>query len=393
MSEIRVVTTPQDEKLFLQVHVDRHIGNPDFSRPLDKDVNEVFDPNKNKTFRFGEAERWLLCDDAGKAIGRIAAFTNEKYTNKGDDVPVGGMGFFECVNDQGSANLLFDTAKNWLAKRGMEAMDGPINFGERDKWWGLLIDGYEAPLYGMNYNPPYYQELLETYGFQLFYNQICWTLPVVGVKNEQLQPKFYEAHDKFANNPDFEARHLKKGEAELFAKNFCTIYNKAWAKHEGGKEMETKQALKIYQAMKPIMDEHIAWFTYHKGEPIAMWMNIPDINQVMRHLNGKFGLFSKLKFAYLRWRGGINRMVSIIFGVVPEFQGSGIDYYMIVEAEKVIKKKGRYTDVEMLWQGDFNPKILAICENLGSVERRRMATFRYLFDRKKEYKRHPILNY
>lgn len=393
MPEIRVVTTHQEAKLFIQVHVDRHIGNPEFIRPLDKDIHEVFDPKQNKAFRFGEVERWLLMDDAGKAIGRIAAFTNSKYTNKGDDLPVGGMGFFECINDQKAANLLFDTAKNWLEERGMEAMDGPINFGERDKWWGLLIDGFEAPLYGMNYNPPYYKELFENYGFQLFYNQICWTLPVMGDQDEQLQPKFYEAHDKFADNPDFEAKHLKKGEGELFAKNFCAIYNKAWAKHEGGKEMETKQALKIYNALKAVMDPDLGWFTYYKGEPIAMWMNIPDINQVMRHLNGKFSLFHKLKFAYLRWRGGITRMVSILFGVVPEFQGSGIDYFMIVEAEKVIKAGGRYTDVEMLWQGDFNPKILAISKNLGCVERRRLVTYRYLFDREQEYKRHPILTY
>ena len=76
-------------------------------------------------------------NEEGKLIGRIAAFVNKKYKNKGDDVPVGGIGFFDCINDQEAADMLFDVAKHWLIQKGMEAMDGPINFGERDRWWGI----------------------------------------------------------------------------------------------------------------------------------------------------------------------------------------------------------------------------------------------------------------
>jgi hypothetical protein len=86
-------------------------------------------------------------------IGRIAAFVNKRYKNKGDDVPVGGMGFFDCINNQEAADMLLDVARHWLGQRGMEAMDGPINFGERDKWWGLLVEGFHEPLWSMNFNP------------------------------------------------------------------------------------------------------------------------------------------------------------------------------------------------------------------------------------------------
>ena len=79
------------------------------------------------------------------------------------------MGFFECINDQESADLLFDTAKTWLINRGMEAMDGPINFGETDKYWGLLVDGFTHPSYEISYNHCYYQELFENYGFRTYY--------------------------------------------------------------------------------------------------------------------------------------------------------------------------------------------------------------------------------
>ncbi len=122
------VTTPALAKDFLRVNVEINKNNPHYIIPLEKDVNEVFDPKKNKAFRFGEATRWILKDDSGELIGRIAAFTNKKYKNKGDDVPVGGCGFFDCINNQTAADMLFDVAKHWLLQRGMEAMDGPINF-------------------------------------------------------------------------------------------------------------------------------------------------------------------------------------------------------------------------------------------------------------------------
>ncbi|OPG94324.1 hypothetical protein B2I21_32060, partial [Chryseobacterium mucoviscidosis] len=87
---------------------------------------------------------------------KVAVFINETYQQK---QPTGGIGFFDCVNDQETANFIFDHCKSWLQERGMEAMDGPINFGERDKFWGLVIEGFIEPLYGMNYNFPYYKDL------------------------------------------------------------------------------------------------------------------------------------------------------------------------------------------------------------------------------------------
>ena len=143
--QLTEVTNKEAAKDFIRANVEINKNDPNYIRPLDKDVNDTFDPAKNKTFRFGEATRWILRSDDGNLIGRIAAFTNKKYKNKGDDVPVGGVGFFDCINDQAAADMLFDVAKHWLLQRGMEAMDGPINFGERDRWWGLVVRGAGPP--------------------------------------------------------------------------------------------------------------------------------------------------------------------------------------------------------------------------------------------------------
>jgi len=385
------VNSPVLELEFLKVHDAMNRDNTNWIKPLNKDVLEIFDKSKNKHLQQGEVVRWLLQNEKGEFLGRIAAFINRRYKNKGDKFPVGGVGFFDCIDDQAAADLLFDKAKQWLAEKGMKAMDGPINLGDRDKWWGLLVEGFHEPVYAMNYNPPYYQRLFEGYGFQEFYGQICWSLEVADAEN-QLSPKFYESHSKYFGNPDFKVKHIKKGKLSQFAKDLSTVYNKAWAKHEGNKEISPQHALKLLNSMKPILDEKLIWFAYYKDEPIVMWINLPDINQIIKHLNGKLGIWEKIKFFLLKTFGKNRNFVGIVFGVVPEFQGKGVDYYMIVEAEKVIKKTRAYKKLELYWQGDFNPKILNISKNLGGKESRRMITYRYLFDRDQKFERHPIIS-
>ena len=319
-------------------------------------------------------------------IGRIAAFANKKYKSKGDEQPTGGIGFFDCIDDQEAADTLFNTAKQWLIDKGFEAMDGPINFGERDKWWGLVVEGFKPPLYAMNYNLPYYQKLFETYGFQVFFNQLCYGRSV----KDPLPERFYTGHAKLVQDPGYSAGMVDKKNLDKAAQDFATVYNKAFAGHGGNKQMDLKVA-KSFATMKPVMDEKIVWFAYYKEEPVAMYINLPELNQIFKHLDGQFGLLQKLRFLYIKWRARNPLFTGIVFGVVPEYQGTGVDYFMIVEAAKVLQHQTHYTHTELQWMGDFNPKIINIAKNLEFEKTRRLATYRYLFDRTKEFKRHPIL--
>ncbi|MET0244442.1 MAG: hypothetical protein ABW174_13275 [Flavitalea sp.] len=384
LTEVKDTKSRQD---FLMVNVDINSASSEYIRPLDKDINTVFDPAQNKAFRHGECTRWVLYSDEGKRIGRVAAFLNKKYKTVGDQVVVGGMGFFDCINDQKAADLLFDVAKHWLLQRGAGAMDGPINFGERDRWWGLVVDGFISPMYCMNFNLPYYQQLYENYGFRLFFNQECFGMKV----QQRVQDKLYERHAVIAADPDFKAIHVRKNQLDKFAADFTTIYNKAWAGHGGMKQMQLPVVKKMFASMKPIMDEEIVWFTYYKDEPIAMWINLPDLNQWFGELNGKFGLLSKLKFLWVKATKKCTRFTGIAFGVVPEFQGKGVDSFMIIEGAKLIQPKAAYEDYEMQWIGDFNPRMTNIAKSLGTHITRRLITYRYNFDQTAEFHRHPIL--
>src|SRR5690606_30535133 len=123
--KIKEVNDKKTRKAFLELPLALYKNDPNFIRPLDNDVEFVFDSKRNKYFRHGECIRWILLDDNEKVIGRVAAFINRK-TAKTFEQPVGGLGFFECIENKEAAFLLFDTGKNWLLERGMEAMDGPI---------------------------------------------------------------------------------------------------------------------------------------------------------------------------------------------------------------------------------------------------------------------------
>lgn len=387
--QLIAVTTPAQAEEFIRINAAINKGNPEYIQPLDKDIREVFDEKKNKAFRFGAVKRWILKDAGGKSIGRIAAFTNKKYRNKGDEVPVGGVGFFDCINNQEAANLLFDTTKAWLQEQGVEAMDGPINFGERDRWWGLVVEGFQSPMYGMNYNPPYYQTLFEAYGFRPFFHQICFGMD----PKKPLSAKVWDRHKPFAANAAFTARHIDKSNMEKFAGDFATVYNAAWAGHGGLKELRKEQVVIMFNKMKPVMDERLVWFAYHHSTPIAIFTNLPDLNQWFKYLHGKFDLLHKLKFLWVKATKRCKKFSGLVFGVVPEWQGKGIDAYIVGETAKVVQSPAvPYTEYEMQWIGDFNPKMLNVAQSLGDAyQSRKLTTYRYLFDRQREFKRHPIL--
>lgn len=388
--QIAEVNNPQLAWDFLEVNAMMNAGNANYIRALNNEVNEVFDPAKNKNFKWGKAKRWVAFADNGEPIGRVAAFTNEKYINKGTEFKAGGIGFFDCINDQATANVLFDTAKEWLISEGMEAMDGPINFGDRDKWWGLMVEGFEqAPMYGMSYNPSYYKALFEGYGFKNYYNQYYYYMNV----DDPLPEKFPERYEKFNAKPGYAVKHIKLRNLEKYAGDFATVYNAAWAQHGEAKEITKEQVVKLFKKMKPIMDERVVWFAYYKEDPIAMFINIPDLNQYFKHFNGEFGLLQKLQLLWMKWRGTNKRLTGLAFGVVPKYQALGVDSYLIYAAGLQLQGKGWYLQYEMGWAGDWNPKMVNIYKSLGGKQSRQMVTFRYIFDEKYPFERHPEMDY
>lgn len=381
------VNSPALEKEFLEMAVRLYKNEKNWIRPLDKDIHGLFDPETNKLFKQGgKAKRWLVQDSKGNSIGRIAAFIHPKWKEK---QPTGGVGFFESIEDKDLAFLLFDTAKSWLEKEGIEAMDGPVNFGERDKWWGLLVHGFSPPNYNMPWNFPYYLKFFEDYGFRIYFKQYTYMRPVQG---GNFDAKMVERANRVLADPDFSFRYMKGKElSEKAPQYFMDVYNKAWAKHMG-KSLTIRETQLMFAKLKPIRDPRLLYFGFYKGEPVSFFINIPEINQIFKYVNGKLDLIGKLKFLWYKTFHPPNKMLGLVFGVVPEFQGKGVDSAMIMAYNEKFARHDSfpYKTIEMNWIGDFNPKMMRVCEQLNAEIYKTHHTYRYLFDRSKPFERHKI---
>lgn len=370
------VNSKKDKKDFIQIACSIYKNEKNWIRPLDKDINSVFDPKTNKAFRKGDVKRWILKNN-NETIGRIAAFYSSK--NDKEKLRVGGCGFFECIDDEEAAKMLFDTAKNWLEKNGYNSMDGPINFGERDKWWGCLVEGFDIdPNYLQNYGKVYYQKLFENYGFQLLFRQLTFLKKVRTPLSEKLSLKAERA----LRDPNYNFKTLEKRNIQKYIRDFTKIYNDAWSKYPGVSKLELSQAKLLFAQLKPILDEKILWFAYHNNDPVGFFISIPEMNQIFKHVNGKLDLFGKLKtFYHLKIKKSCKKMVGLVFGIVPKHQGKGVDGALIMASRETIQEKLAYEDLELNWIPDFNKSMIRVAEQvqvkLGKIHH----TYRYNFDR------------
>jgi len=382
-----VGVNPQYIKEFLELPVRLHKSVPQWIRPMNQDVEAVFDTKKNKKFRNGTAIRWILKDEQGKTIGRIAAFVDQKQK---EVQPTGGMGFFEVEQNPEAARLLLQSAQDWLKTQGMEAMDGPINFGDRDRWWGLLLDGYEfEPNYCMGWHPEYYKTYIEDFGFRLYYRQFTYFRDA----DTPLQESFKEKARRMMRDSSVSVRMIDLKQLPKFTDDFRTIYNAAWGKHSGVASMSEAQAKTIMKTLKPIIDTRLMFFAYHEDKPAAMFIMLPEMNQIFKHVpNGNFNWLGKLVFKYHQLRGSCRKMFGVVFGVIPEWQGKGMESVLILESSRVLQVPNRpYDYLEMNWIGEFNPKMMHICENLGATIRKTHGTYRKLFNPDAEWVPMPII--
>jgi hypothetical protein len=380
------VTDRKTKQLFLDTARIIYKNDKIWACPLDNDINAIFDPKINPYYKHGTAERWVLKDVDNRLIGRIAAFIDFNMANSYEQ-PTAGIGFFECIDDNLAASLLFNTAIEWLKDKGMEAMDGPINFGETDKFWGLLTSGFTHSSFDVPYNHPYYQGLFESFGFQAYYKMEGFHLDIT----KPLADRFLKIAEWVTRKPGYTFRHFTWKDQEKFTDDFAEVFNEAWASFK--KHFEPLQAdyiRTVLKKAKPILDEEFIWIAYFEGKPIAIYLMFPDLNQILKHLNGKLNLINMLKFVYFKKRKAMTRAKGLLMGVIPKFQNLGIESAFILLVRDVLKKKPHYTEVEFSWVADFNPKMRKIFLSVGSVPAKNYITYRYLFDRKKEFKRYPI---
>lgn len=380
------VTDKKTRRAFLGMVDAIYAGDTNYVRPLDKEIEEVFDPVRNSFFRHGEAIRWIMKNESGKVTGRVAAFINKRKAFTFQQ-PTGGMGFFECINNRDTAFLLFDRCREWLSERGMQAMDGPINFGENDVNWGLLVEGFTHPGIGMNYNPPYYKEFFEAYGFRFYFEQISNHLDLT----RRLPDRFWKIADWAMKKPELTFRHLEPGHTDKFIRDMKEVYDDAWKFHENYTPLDEVTIRKGMQKAKDFLDPELVWFAYYNEEPAAFLVQFPDVNQIIKHFHGKLNVINKLRFMWMKYRKTITRTRIVIMGVKPKYQRYGVESGIFWHLDQMMQKRKHITEMELGWVGDFNPKMRALHESVGAKFAKRHVTYRKLFNENIDFQRSTII--
>ncbi len=369
--EVIQVVDKEQQQAFLDVARKVYEKDPIWVCPLDMDIQSVFDQAVNPFYQHGEANRWILKNEKGQLIGRIAAFINEKKANyKGNRY--GGIGFFECIDDTPAAQLLFDTAVEWLLERKVTHVEAPINFAENDQFWGLLVEGFTQPSYGMAYNPSYYQSLFESYGFQKKLEQITNEFNL----EKGLSPRFVKIAKyvkERRTNVTTESIDLKK--IDKYASDFLSIYNSAWKEFENFTPITKDYVMETMRKIEPILDPGIVRFAYVNGDPAAFVLCLPDVNQIFKRFKGKLNLWNKLRFLILKKMKIITKVRVVVMGSKPEYQRMGLESVLTYENFNHVMENTNVRDIELSWVGDFNEKMLAIHKGLGAEPSKKHFTY------------------
>jgi hypothetical protein len=384
------VKTKYEKKEFLDFPKKLYKTDPFWVCPLDSGIESVFDPSKNHTFKHGEAVRWILLDENNKTIGRIAAFI-DNIRSSANHQPTGGIGFFEVIENKEAAFTLFNTARDWHISHGIEAIDGPINFGENDNSWGLLVEGFMQQGYGMPYNKKYYRDFFEDYGFNNYFEQYSYHREVRDSEDKII--KFPERILKIAGwlsrRPGYSFRHFEFRIKEKFVKDIVEIYNSTWSVFkEDFTPLDPVILEESLEKAKLIIDEKLIWFAYYDDKPIAFFVLFPDLNQIIKYFNGKLHFWNMLRFLYFKTTHKITRARALVGGVHPSHQNSGVESAIFFQIYKAFDKKPWYKELELSWVGDYNPRMIAIYEAIGARKVKTHITYRFMLNNAQSFIRY-----
>jgi GNAT superfamily N-acetyltransferase len=355
-----IVSPVQDEKdlmAFITFPWEVYRRDPHWVPPLISERREFLDPDRNSFFQHATA-RYFLARRDGRVVGTIAAFTNRLY-NEYQGVNSGFFGFFEVLEDQEAAEALLSAAETWCREAGHESVVGPAQFSTNDEV-GLLVEGFDdAPRILMTYNPPRYQHYLESAGYSKAMDLLAYRLGIRDfVKN--LPEKLVRVADKVLKRGKLRVRRVDMSRFEEEVGHVKRIYNKSWEKNWGFVPMTDPEFDRLARVLKPFVDPDLIVAAEAGDEVVGFGLTVPDLSQPLRLAYPRPGTPEALTLLKMMWHWKVRRRVDwiriIALGVLPEYQGMGVDALMYLETAKAAFPKG-YKMAEMSWILEVNEKM------------------------------------
>lgn len=323
---VRTISTKKEIKKFIKFAWEIYKDDPYWVPPLIFDKMRILDRKKHPFYKHAKAE-FFIAERNGKMVGRIAAIKNELH-NKIHNDKVGFFGFFECINDQQVANALFDAAKIWLKENGCDTMRGPANPSSNDEY-GMLIEGFDdEPRILMTYNPRYYLDLCENYGFKKAKDLYAYSLENQKVVSSEKLKRVAEIARQ-RSKLKITQLNMKEFKKELDKVKF--VYNKAWAPNWGFVPMTDEEIDAMAKDLKPLVEPSLVLFGEIDNKLVGFALVMLDYNQIFKSFNGRLLPFNFIKLFTHRKKITWSRVLTL--GIIPEYQKRGLDavfYWEIV---------------------------------------------------------------
>ena len=365
--EIRPALNKADRKVFVKVLWHIYEGEPNWTPPLIIERMDAIDKKKNPYFQHADVRFWVAYKD-GKPVGRISAQIDE-LVEKHHGIKTGHYGFFDCIDDQEVANALFDTACTWLKEKGMVEVIGPFSLSINEET-GMLVEGFDTPpQLLMGHSRPYFEKLITNYGLEKTKDTWAYRLDIT---KPVLPPVIQKLVDRAVDRGQITFRHINMDNYEEDLRTILDIFNDAWIdnwKYIPFTEAELDHAVK---ELKMIIREDFTYIVEVDGEPAAMMVTLPNINEIIKDFNGKLFPFGIFKLLWrLKIRPSFKTVRVPLMGVRTKYQNSrlsGIMSFGLFEICRQSAIKIGCEEAELSWVLEENTRLSKLLETVGCVK-------------------------
>ena len=365
--EIVVVEGGSELKEFIDFPWNLYAEYPRWVPPLKKEVSRLLDPRRHPFWSSAE-RRLFLARRGSQVVGRIAGIIDHRY-NEFHGEQMGIWGFFECADDPAAAATLFSAVETWARRKGMTFVRGPLNPSTNYEV-GLLVEGFDyPPALMMPYNPPYYSRLIESCGFAKEKDLLAFL-----IDGDYRLPEWMDSMaGRIARKKGIHIRLIRPKDYDAEFALIREIYNDSWSANWGFVPLSDEEMRDIQKSVKSFADPDLAFFIYYEDEPAAVCVIFPDINPLLKRLNGRIGLLGLLKA--LLYSRKINGLRLLMFGVKEKYRQLGVPMLAFHHIYEVVRKKRKYQYLEMGWTLEDNEAINTLAVEASAKPYKRYRIF------------------
>jgi len=370
MAEIEIIAVEGRSALkdFIDLPWSIYAAYPNWVPPLKKEVRRILDPHSHPFWEFSE-RILFLARRGSKTVGRIAGII-DRHSNQVHNEKVGVWGFFECVDEPEAAAALFTAVETWARQKGMTFLRGPLS-PSMNYESGLLIEGFDyPPVVGMAYNPPYYLQLVESCGFTKEKDLLAFL-----IDGEYRLPDWMERlARRTAQKKGVRIRQVDPKRLDAEFALIREIYNDSWSGNWGFVPLTANEMRGIQKSVQPFADPELVFFMYYDDEPAAVCVIFPDVNTLLKRLNGRIGLSGLLKA--LLYRREIKGLRLLMFGIKEKYRQLGLPMLAFHHIYAVARENKNYRNLEMGWTLEDNESINSLIEETGAKRYKKYRIFR-----------------